>query len=88
MYVDFEGTEVQPNQFKVGRRGTVSVKVTADELLAAAINVTQNQWPLEALGYDWMKPNAATRTMLEPVYEAALQANRLAVERRLRTRAR
>ncbi len=35
------------------RRGEVAVSVTVDELLAAAINVTQNGWPLEALGYDW-----------------------------------
>ena len=70
------------------RRGTVSVKVTADELVSAAINLTQNQWPLEALGHRWMKPNAATQRMLEQIYEAVLEANRLAAERPLAKRVR
>ena len=65
------------------RRGEVEVKVTVGELLAAAINGSQNGWPLEALGHDWMKPNAATQRMLEQIYEQVLKANRLAVEKRL-----
>ncbi len=65
------------------RRGEVEVKVTADELIAAAINAAQNGWPLEALGHHWMKPNAATQRMLEQVYEQVLEANRLAVQKRL-----
>lgn len=68
---------------KVGRRGTVSVKVTVDDLVAAAINLVQNGWPLEALGYDWIKPNAAMRRMLEQIYEQVLEANRRAVEKRV-----
>ncbi len=64
------------------RHGEVEVNVTVDELLAAAINVTQNGWPLEALGYDWTRnPNEGMRVMLEQIYEVVLQANRLAVER-------
>ena len=65
------------------RRGEVEVKVTADELVAAAINAAQNGWPPEALGHHWMKPNAATQRMLEQIYEQILEANRLAVEKRL-----
>ena len=65
------------------RRGEVEVKVTTDELVAAAINAAQNGWPLEALGHRWMKPNAATQRLLEQVYEQVLEANRLAVEKRL-----
>ena len=53
----------------VRRRGEVEVNVTADELVAAAINAAQNGWPLEALGHHWMKPNAATQMMLEQIYE-------------------
>ena len=68
------------------RRGEVEVKVTADELVAAAINAAQNGWPLEALGHHWMKPNAATQRMLEQIYEQFLKANRLAVEKRLAKR--
>jgi hypothetical protein len=70
-------------QSTAGRRGEVEVKVTADDLVAAAINVTQNGWPLEALGHHWMKSNAATQRMLEQIYEQILEANRLAVEKRL-----
>ena len=65
------------------RRGEVEVKVTADELVAAAINAAQNGWPLEALGHHWMKPNAATQRMLQQLYEQILEANRLAAEKRL-----
>jgi len=70
------------------RRGEVEVKVTEDELVAAAINAAQNGWPLEALGHHWMKPNAATRRMLEQIYNQILESNRLAVEKRLAKRAR
>ena len=66
------------------RRGEVEVKVTADELVAAAINAAQNGWPLEALRHHWMKPNAATQRMLEQIFEQVLVANRLAVEKRQR----
>jgi hypothetical protein len=68
------------------RRGEVEVKVTADELVAAAINAAQNAWPLEALGHHWLKPNAATQRMLEQIYEQILEANHLAVEKRLAKR--
>ncbi len=70
------------------RRGEVEVKVTADELVAAAINAAQNGWPLEALGHHWIKPNAATQRMLEQIYQHILEANRLAVEKRLAKRVR
>ncbi len=65
------------------RRGELEVKVTADEIVAAAINAAQNGWPLEALGHHWMKPNAATQRMMEQIYKQILEANRLAVEKRL-----
>ncbi len=59
------------------------MQMTVDDLLSAAINAVQNRWPLEALGHHWMKPNAATQRMLEQIYEQILEANRLAVEKRL-----
>ncbi len=65
------------------RRGEVELKVTVDELVAAAINAAQNGWPLEALGHHWMKPNAATQRMLEQIYDQILESNRLTVEKRL-----
>ncbi len=61
----------------------MEVNATVDELLAAAINAAQNGWPLEAPVHHWMKPNAATQRMLEEIYEQILEANRLAVEKRL-----
>ena len=75
-------------EFIVKRRGTVAVKVTAQELVAAAINAVQNGWPLEAMGCNWLESNAATQRMLEQVYEAALEVNRLAVEKRLASQGR
>ena len=78
------GLEKRPaGQSGSRRRGEVEVKVTADELVAAAINAAQNGWPLEALGHHWMKPNAATQRMLEQMYNQILESNRLAVEKRL-----
>ena len=72
-------------QSTAGRRGEVEVKVTADELVAAAINVTQNGWPLEALGYDWTRnPNEGMRVMLDEFFKQILEANRRAAEKRQR----
>ncbi len=83
------GYEKRPaGQSTPRRRGEVEVKVTADDLLAAAINAAQNGWPLEALGHQWMKPNAATQRMLEQIYDQVLESNRLAVEKRLTKRGR
>ncbi len=66
------------------RRGELEVKVTVDELLEAAINVTQNGWPLETLGYDWTRnPNEGIRVMLGEIYEAILAANRRAASKRM-----
>ncbi len=72
------------DQSTAGRRGEVEVKVTVDELVAAAINAAQNGWPLEALGHHWMKSNAATQGMLEQIYEQILKVNRHAVSKRQR----
>ncbi len=78
------GHEKRPaGQSTARRRGELEVKVTTDELVAAAINAAQNGWPLEALRHHWMKPDAATQRMLEEIYEQILEANRLAVENRL-----
>jgi hypothetical protein len=73
----------RPRGSKVERSGEVSMQMTVDDLLSAAINAAQNGWPLEALGHHWMKPNAATQRMLEQIYLQVLEANRLAVEKRL-----
>ncbi len=70
-------------QMDAGRHGDVSVEMTAQDILSLAVNVAQNKWPLEALGHHWMIPNAATQRMLEQIYEQILEANRLAVEKRL-----
>ena len=55
-------------------RGTVSVQMTADELLSAAVNSGQNHW---AMGSSVSRP--AIEAMLRQVYELVLETNRLAV---------
>ena len=84
------GNEKRPaGQSNARRRGEVEVKVTVDELVAAAINVTQNGWPLEALGYGWTRnPNEGIRVMLGEIYEAILAANQRAASKRLAKRGR
>ncbi len=63
---------------RVTRRGTISVKMTADELLTLAVNVADG-WSLEDLGLDQTANPAALRKMLAEVYEQLLWVNRLAV---------
>ncbi|MDO8611963.1 MAG: hypothetical protein Q7R32_03965 [Dehalococcoidia bacterium] len=65
------------------RRGTVSVQMTADDILSLAVNVVQNGWPqdechMDAEGSSINWPDAA----LHEIYEALLTSNRLAAAKR------
>lgn len=60
-----------------GRRGEVSVEMTAQDVLSLAVNFAQNKWPLDE------SHSTAMRVMLDEIYEQVLEANRLAVEKRL-----
>ena len=60
-----------------GRRGEVSVEMTAQDVLSLAVNFAQNKWPLDE------SHSTAMRVMLDEIYEQILEANRLAVEKRL-----
>ncbi len=60
-----------------GRHGDVSVEMTAQDILSLAVNVAQNKWPLDE------SHSSAMRLALEEVLEQILEANRLAVEKRL-----
>ena len=67
-------------QLHVGRAGELSVEMTAQDILSLAVNVAQNKWPL-----DESHPTAM-RLMLDEIYEQVLEANRLAVGKRLAIR--
>jgi len=75
--------------FKAGRRGTVCVKITAQEVITMAVNTIQNRLdegeqdspgPFDGLRY---AQNEATKAMLRQVYELLLDTNRKAVARTL-----
>ncbi len=77
-------------QSAAGRRGQVSVRLTASDILSLAVNCRQNRW-----GYpDWLvdilgcDSTGAVDAMLDEIYEQVLEANRKAVERRLAKRVR
>jgi hypothetical protein len=70
------------------RCGTVSVEMTAQDILSLAVNVAQNDWPLDTLGCGATTNLNALRVMLDELFEQILEANRLAVEKRLTKRAR
>jgi len=66
------------------RRGEASVEMTAQDILSLAVNVAQNDWPLDTLGCGATKNLDALRVMLEELFEQILEANRRAVARRRR----
>jgi len=65
-----------------GRRGEASVEMTAQDILSLAVNVAQNDWPLDTLGCGATKSLGALRVMLDELFEQILEANRLAVAKR------
>ena len=72
----------QAGQSKAGRRGEVSVRMTASDILSLAVNVAQNELPLDG------RDSTAMRVMLEAIYEQFLEADRWAAEKRLSNRVR
>ena len=69
------------HQEKAGKRGTISVQMTADELLSIAVNIA-NGWSLEDLGFDQTTHPVGMKKMLGEVWELLLDAHRRAVESR------
>lgn len=70
------------------RRGEASVEMTAHDILSLAVNVAQNDWPLDTLGCGATKNLDALRVMLDELFEQILEANRRAAEKRRTKRAR
>jgi len=66
----------------VGRKGTVAVQMTADELLSLAVNAA-NGWSLDDLDLCQTANPTALNKMLAEVYEQILEANRIVVEARI-----
>ena len=74
-------------QSTAGRRGEVSMQMTADGLMNLAVNVVQNRWSYDDLSGNvladaFSKNPEATRPLLEKMFAAILEANRLAAQRR------
>ncbi len=59
-------------QSTAGRHGEVTVEMTAQDVLSLAVNLAQNDWPLD--GCD----STATRVMLDEIYGRILPAAQLA----------
>ncbi len=59
--------------------------MTAQDILSLAVNVAQNDWPLDTLGCGAaIKSLGALRVMLDELFEQILEANRRAVAKRRR----
>jgi len=52
--------------------------MTASDIISLAVNVAQNEWPVDG------RNSTAMRVMLAEIYQEILEANRLAVEKRRR----
>ena len=66
------------------RRGEASIEMTAQDILSLAVNVAQNDWPLDTLGCGATKNLDALRVMLDELLDQILEANRRAAEKRRR----
>jgi hypothetical protein len=56
--------------------------MTASDLISVAVNVTQNGWSMDELGYGFDK-SEAVQAMLADVNRQVIESNRLAVEQQL-----
>ena len=65
-------------------RGEASVEMTAQDILSLAVNVAQNDRPLDTPGCGATKNLDALRVMLDELFEQILEANRRAAEKRRR----
>ncbi len=75
---DHAESEVPSMRPKVGRRGEVSLEMTAAEIITLSVNTAQNKWPLDAPGCD----SAAMRVVMDEIFDQLIQANRRAVSER------
>ena len=62
-------------------RGTLSVQMTAQDIISLAVNVVQNGRSLDDLGYGTAEDSLAIRQMLAEVYDHILATNSQAASR-------
>jgi len=68
----------------VRRRGTLSVELTADDIMSLAINVVQNGWSQEECRpHTGDVPITLPDPVLHDIYEAMLMASRRAAAKRM-----
>ena len=67
----------------VRRRGTLSVELTADDIMSLAINVVQNGWSQEECPQKGDVPIILPDAVLQDIYEAMLMASRRAAAKRM-----
>ena len=65
----------------IHNRGTVSVQMTAQDIISLAVNVVQNGRSLDDLGYGSAEDPLTLRQMLAEVYDHILTTNRQAASR-------
>ena len=65
----------------IHNRGTVSVQMTAHDIISLAVNVVQNGRSLDGLGYRSPEDSVALRQMLGEVYDHLLVTNSQAASR-------
>jgi len=65
----------------IHNRGTVSVQMTAQDIISLAVNVVQNGQSLDDLGYASADDSVALRQMLAEVYDHILATNSEATSR-------
>jgi len=59
----------------IHNRGTVSLQMTAQDIISLAVNVVQNGRSLHDLGYRTAEDSLALRQMLAEVYDHILATN-------------
>jgi hypothetical protein len=67
----------------VRRRGTLSLELTADDIMSLAINVVQNGWSQEECPHRGDVPIILEDAVLQDIYEAMLMAGRRAAAKRM-----
>ena len=65
----------------IHNRGTLSVQMTAQDIISLAVNVVQNGRSLDDLGYGTAEDSLAIRQMLAEVYDHILATNSQAASR-------
>ncbi len=79
----FHEEEPQTRRPNVRSPGSVTLKLTADDIMSLAINVVQNGWSQEECPQKGDVPIILPDAVLQDIYEAMLMASRRAAAKRM-----